>query len=314
VSKPVRGQPRANIGVVVNTTRSAYDLRALLASELSETHEIVFLSSLVAPIHRLGQIGKAKETVRAARRGEAGARPLLLISTQVIEAGVDLDLDELFRDFAPLDCIVQAAGRCNRNGELPAAGVVHLVRLVGENGRGLAELVYDRVLLEATREVLANRLQVPEAELTELVVRYFRVLRDRVSTSASNEVLQAVRALNYHSEVSAGDGETTIADFSLIDDDQPTADVFLELDEAASDAWHSYQQAKGIPDRRDRLRRYREIRPRISPYVISVPRRLLEVNLPFRDGESYYIPHEEMANYYDRSTGWKMEPKMHAIW
>lgn len=309
-----RSQPERNIGIIVNTTRSAYKLRALLAEELSESHEIVFLSSLVAPIDRLAHIARAKEAVDAARRLKAGGRPLLLISTQVIEAGVDLDLDELFRDIAPLDCIVQAAGRCNRSGVLPDGGLVHLVRLIDENGRGFAERVYDRVLLDATWEVLANCSQLSEPELTSLMERYFRLLRDRISTSASLDVLQAVHTLNYHGEGSPTGRDVAIADFALIEEDRPAADVFLELDDNASDAWSAYQSARAIHDRHERLRRYREIRSQIAPYVISVPENILAANLPFRDSESYYVPRDQLANYYDRGTGWKLEAETTQIW
>jgi CRISPR-associated endonuclease/helicase Cas3 len=314
VTAVARSQPRRSVGLVVNTTRSAYELRAMLASDLGESHEIIFLSSLVAPVDRLAQIARAKDLVESARRPNAGGRPLLLVSTQVIEAGVDLDLDELFRDFAPLDSVVQAAGRCNRNGALPSSGLVHLVRLVDENGRGFAEWVYDRVLLDASREVLAGHSRIPEYDLAPLVERYFRLLRDRVSTSASGDVLQAVHALNYYAEGARNGRDVAIADFTLIEDDQPSADVFLELDDWASAAWREFRSARGIADRRDRLRRYGEIRPRLAPYVISVPKRLLTANLPFLDGESYYVPRDQIADYYDRSTGWNLDPKTHQIW
>ncbi|MGH2457977.1 MAG: CRISPR-associated helicase/endonuclease Cas3, partial [Chloroflexota bacterium] len=313
VGELVERQPTRSVGVVVNTTRSAYDLGSLLASQHADTHEIVFLSSLVAPIDRLAGIRRAKEAVDAARAG-VGGRPLMLVSTQVIEAGVDLDLDELIRDLAPLDSVVQAAGRCNRNGALSAGGLVHLVRLIDESGRGFAERVYDRVLLDASREVLAGQTRISEPELAPLVERYFRLLRDRVSMSASLEVLQAARTLLYDAESGPAGRPVAIADFALIEDEQPSADVFLELDDEAAAAWQDFESARRITDRHARPRRYGEIRPRLAPYVISVPRRVLAGNLPFLDGESYHVPRAQLADYYDRRTGWKLDPTTHRIW
>lgn len=308
-----QAQPEQSIGVVVNTTGTAWDLCATLVDSLAASHEIVFLSSLVAPIDRLAHVTRAKAVVSVAREGKEG-KSLLLVSTQVIEAGVDLDLDELFRDIAPLDSIVQAAGRCNRNGALPDGGVVHLVRLVGANGHGYAEWVYDRVLVDATREVLAGRSEIEEPDLAPLVERYFRLLRDRVSTEASENVLSAVQTLRYTGEGNPSGSDVAIADFNLIENDQPRADVFLQLDDEAVSAWQDFQAARGIANRYDRLRRYSEIRPRLAPYVVSVPRNLLAANLPFLDGESYVVYRGEIDHYYDRETGWKRVTASYQTW
>ena len=64
---------------------------------------------------------------------------VLCVSTQLIEAGMDIDFATVVRDLAGLDSIAQAAGRCNRNGER-AAGRVHIVRVTGPLPKPLEEI------------------------------------------------------------------------------------------------------------------------------------------------------------------------------
>lgn len=94
---------------VVNLTRHARELwealRALLPADALPIH----LSSHMCPQHRLDLIHFIKAALRA---GE----PVRVISTQLIEAGVDVDFPAVYRAMGPLDAIVQAAGRCNREG------------------------------------------------------------------------------------------------------------------------------------------------------------------------------------------------------
>ena len=80
----------------------------------------------------------------AAIDGIKGGQPCLVVSTQCVEAGVDIDMDLVIRDFAPLDSLIQIAGRCNRNGERPLE-TVEIVSLVDdESSRPFAHMIYDQ--------------------------------------------------------------------------------------------------------------------------------------------------------------------------
>ena len=92
---------------IVNTRQQALDI----FNNLPESDENVHLSALMYPAHRTE---KLKE-IRRRLKPETNL-PCRVVSTQLIEAGVDVDFPAVFRAVAGIDSIAQAAGRCNRNG------------------------------------------------------------------------------------------------------------------------------------------------------------------------------------------------------
>ncbi|WP_448873892.1 CRISPR-associated endonuclease Cas3'' [Desulfobulbus propionicus] len=93
-----------------NTLREEY--RARGGGELPDSLRPVHLSSAMCPAHRLALI-------RWVRMRLDSGLPCRVISTQLIEAGVDVDFPAVWRAMGPLDSIVQVAGRCNRKGRFP---------------------------------------------------------------------------------------------------------------------------------------------------------------------------------------------------
>jgi CRISPR-associated endonuclease/helicase Cas3 len=91
---------------VVNTTKDARELFQLI----SRDHRI-HLSARMCPAHRLEKLTEIRR-----RLAPDVNEPCVLISTQLIEAGVDVDFPVAFRALGPLDSIIQTAGRCNREG------------------------------------------------------------------------------------------------------------------------------------------------------------------------------------------------------
>ncbi len=108
-------QEKGNCLLIVNTKDWARHLYEECTHLIDEN--IVFhLSTSLCPAHRK----KILDTVKDRLEKEL---PLLCISTQLIEAGVDVDFNSVIRFLAGLDSIAQAAGRCNRNGDLETSEV-----------------------------------------------------------------------------------------------------------------------------------------------------------------------------------------------
>ncbi|WGS83802.1 CRISPR-associated helicase Cas3' [Methylomonas sp. UP202] len=105
-----------NCLVIVNTKAWAQKLYQLCRAELDD-QTVFHLSTNLCSAHR-------QAIFQAMRQRLDDKQPVLCISTQLIEAGVDIDFASVIRFMAGLDSIAQAAGRCNRNGRLPTASVL----------------------------------------------------------------------------------------------------------------------------------------------------------------------------------------------
>lgn len=137
----------------------------------------LYLSTHLCGAHRAERIEEIRLRLAANReRAEAGleACPLHVVSTQLIEAGVDVDFPVVFRSLAGLDAIAQAAGRCNREGRLER-GEVHVFVPPEPSPPGLLLKAE-----QATRELLATDTE--PALSPEMFNRYSRLLLARVNT------------------------------------------------------------------------------------------------------------------------------------
>lgn len=105
-----------SVCTIVNLRRHARQIAAELL-QLCPEDTVFFLTTDLCPAHRSRQI----EIIRQRLKEKL---PCRVVATQCIEAGVDLDFGTLYRALAPLDAIVQASGRCNRNGRSQLGRVI----------------------------------------------------------------------------------------------------------------------------------------------------------------------------------------------
>ncbi|THE65346.1 CRISPR-associated endonuclease Cas3'' [Salinadaptatus halalkaliphilus] len=151
----------------------------VLANRIMDSGEnsVLHLSTRLRPVDRLTLIETAKILT------EHG-HPLVTVSTQLVEAGVDISFDRVYRDLAPIDSIVQAAGRCNRSFERESGIVtVWWLDVPEEQQKTPAEAVYNRgpsllpVAAETLAEVRVAGSTLPETAVARTAVkRYYERL------------------------------------------------------------------------------------------------------------------------------------------
>jgi len=135
------------------------------AVEERQGSAVLHLSTRLRPADRLKLIATAKELTK---RGH----PLVAVSTQLVEAGVDISFGRVYRDLAPVDSIVQAAGRCNRSFEYDRGRVtVWWLDTPGDQTKTPAQAVYNNAvrLLPVAAKTLAS-VRTDDGELSESAV------------------------------------------------------------------------------------------------------------------------------------------------
>lgn len=190
---------------IVNTRAGCRALYQALKTRLPDEESVIHLSALMCGAHRSHVI----QTIRERLKNQLATR---VVSTQLVEAGVDLDFPVVYRAMAGLDSIAQAAGRCNREGLLPTLGRVVVFNPPENPPTGMLRKAVD------TMEELFRLQQVAlETDWLDgtMMEAYFRMLANAVNNKDAKGILPLL-AFNTNLDFQF---ETAARRFSLIDEE-----------------------------------------------------------------------------------------------
>lgn len=177
-------QEEKSVLVILNTIQDTKDLYNFIRKNMDNTN-VLLLNTHFIPSDRSQKIYIAKEKLCQGDK-------VVLISTQLIEAGVDIDFPVLYRDFATISSIVQSAGRCNRNGKNAEKGKVVVVRL-GTNQGERSSLIYrgpDKELIKFSRESFYESGFCEEKDMLNIQKTFFEKICDQLIFGAYGEKLK----------------------------------------------------------------------------------------------------------------------------
>lgn len=285
----IEAWPEDDFLIVLNTINTSIDiyeaLKVFITEEKYTDVKLYYLSTNIIPKHRLERIEGAEGIKQAKCRK-------IIVSTQLVEAGVDIDVDRVYRDFAPFDSVNQVAGRCNRNFSMDRKkGVVTLFRL--KNGKPYYQYIYGKSdqSIFYTKDILKGRKALTEERFLKLGDEFFKKMAEDVY-DVSTDLIAHLYKLNFE-EIKA---------FKLIDTQYPTVDLFIEIDEEASQIWQAYINALESSDPIQRNNLLSGLKRELYHHIISVPIK----HSPYgSDDEStfVFINKEQVPTIYHVDTG-----------
>lgn len=250
-------------------------------------------------------------------------KPVILVSTQTIEAGVDMDFDMGFRDFAHLDSLIQTAGRVNREGEKGKYFSIYIVQLENDN-----HYIYNLSHRQSTMELLTEKEEILENEYGLLTEKYYTLALERGVDDESKEIWeQGIMKLDFD----------VVEEFQMIDNLGEIADVYVELDAIASSLADAYEAilnyedelnydfslifSKEIADKINRKQNVFErkallrlVMAKMNDYIIQMRITRLKNNRPINfsargdvSSDLLLIPYNKIKDFYDEETGFKDE-------
>jgi CRISPR-associated endonuclease/helicase Cas3 len=280
--------------IVCNTVNRSVELHEKITDYLAEKeydNPLYYLSTNIIPADRLKRINNIKEDI------SAGKHPIL-IATQVVEAGVDLDFDIGFRDIGPIDSIIQVAGRVNRNNDQTR---LHSPIYIVDFDSKATQMVYGRLTYNQAKKSLKQQNVFKEEEYLKLVNEYFDGISDKSSFANSKKFFNSMKTLKYDAE---NKNEYPVSAFRIIEESNRYSAVFVEINKKATLLLEKYL-AK-IKNEISKEEFDRDWKLKFQQHIISVPKYLCEDLETVNDYEEniLLLPLENIDSRYSKETGY----------
>lgn len=254
--------PKKDILVILNTKKETLNCFQEVIEDISkEAANLYFLTTLITPYERKIIIDRIKN--------RANSLPNIIISTQLIEAGVDISVHTVFRALAPIDSIIQAAGRANRYWENTEMSEVYLYRI--EELEKVSNRIYGGDLITKTQNVLKDIDSINEGDYLRLIEAYFKEVKKQSDNIISEELVH-LQKLNFED----------LGKFNFIDY-RKTESVFAQLNEKAKSLWLQYLAIYRNPTWSifEKREQFALIKADFYDFVINVPVGWEEENINF---------------------------------
>ncbi len=275
--------PLRQVLIIVNTRKDAREIFQFLLQNHQDNGSIFHLSTFMCPKHR-------EQTLKIIRKRLSQNIPCKVVSTQLIEAGVDIDFPVVYRAVAGLDSIAQAAGRCNREGKLEYGKVLVFK---GENPPPPGHLRQSAESGEKTLQSFQN-----DPLCLDAITSYFDDFFWKRAGIHGMDKKNIVDRLNVHpNEIDKIPFKDVAKDFSIIN--QPTKAIIIPFEHEGELLVDKLQDKDYFPNRDD-FKKAQRLSVQIMDKVLDLLVGAGAVADAKGDGQFYILSNTDI---YSRYTG-----------
>jgi len=281
--------------LILNTIKTSQKMYYKFKQSGSLFEKVYLLNSHISPHDRIQILNKIKQDLQDNKK-------ILVVSTQVIEAGVDISFPSIYRDAAPPSSVVQSNGRGNRHGEFGMINTFLFVYKDEESDYYDCNMVYANMMSNSFRnDILSKISPMTEIEFHERCERYFYGLSKHIEQGKVNDEQNLIDDILYGNFKNLGK-------YKFIQGDPESHTIYVGKNEGNwSDFVKLFNELQGVVDYKERDVKgieFKKIRGVVLQNCISVRKKTYE-SLHQANDDIFGVYKLENERLYDSTTGLK---------